>query len=351
MVKQLMAEPISAPEATYDGFYLRNNLGCTGAVPSSGPYDLCPDIIQSNEPIPDAQSALSTLQSWGTTYSTEPIPGQTNYYYVRGMNGGSKQIASRVSLYSTPAQLIMLPTTWKNNALVTSQGLEYVNVQADPGHIGVGDDVFVWQQTPILADGSDFYSFVAQVNDAENSNPIPSVTSWLDMGQLLTNNLGFGFRNTCYVDGKAATWCHRLQLNVPTSIGNPGQLQILIAATGFAGNTVALVGDTIPANKIPILFEPQVISSDTFLAGITITPEAGFASSLAVQYWNDAGKPPATGATIAVLANYIVPESEIDKAGNRGLLNPVYCRYVQNALHITPQTIIALGAATFVATE
>ena len=106
MTNMALATDTSA--ATFDGFYLRNNLKCNGSVPSPGPYDLCPDIIQSLDVISDPQTTLSTPGSWATAYNVAPTPGITNYYYVRGLNGATDSVTSNVSLYYAPAQLILL---------------------------------------------------------------------------------------------------------------------------------------------------------------------------------------------------------------------------------------------------
>jgi hypothetical protein len=333
---------------TYDGFYLRNSLSCTGTIPSPGPYDLTPDIIQSDTAIPDAQSALSTQQSWSQTYASEPAVGQANYYYVRGINGAATPINSQVSLYYAPAQLIMFPSSWKNNSLPTSKGLDAVNVQAQPGHIAVGDDAFLWKNTPAPANGGGYYGFVAQVNDARNSNPIPAVTSWLGMSSLLTQNLGFGFRNTCYVEGTAPTWLHRLTLDIPRSLQQPGQLMITFSSKGFTGTTVGLLADQFGSDQQPIMINPFTITQDGASTGIMLTAEPGFSTSFAVQYWNPSGTPPAPGSTLTISVDYIVPQDQLAHAVGAGLVNASRALYLQQVVNIGPTATAMLGSATFV---
>lgn len=340
--------PASAATTTYDGFYLRNSLQCTGAIPSPGPYDLCPDIIQSPQPIPNAQSALSTQQSWAQTYSTDPAPGATNYYYVRGINGAAASTDSRLFLYCAPSQLLMFPSSWKNNVLPAANGLDYVGVETDPGHIGVGNNAFVWKNTPVLAGDGSYYGFVAQVNDANNSNPIPTVTSWLDMGILLSQNLGFGFRNTSYVDGSAATWYRRLALEIPQSIGEPGNLVIGISASGFTGGTVGFVADLFSNSQQPIMLLPTKIVQDGALSGINLTVDPGFATSIAIQSWNTSGNTPAPGSSITISVNYVVPNDQVVQVASQGLLNSARDRYWQQTLNVGPQQWVVLGSASFV---
>jgi hypothetical protein len=337
-----------APAPTGDGFYLRNNLNCNGTIPSPGPYDLCPDIIQSNVPIPNAQSVLSTQQSWGQAYSTDPTVGANNYYYVRGINGGAAAVDSQIYLYYAPAQLILFPTSWRNNMLQTSKGLDSVNVQADPGHIDVGSDAFVWKNTPVPADGSSHYNFVAQVNGADNANPIPTVTTWLEMSNLLTQNLGFGFRNTCYVDGSAQNWSRRLMLDVPLSMEQAQQLVITLSATGFVGATVGLLADTFGSNQQPIMMLPSKITQDGSATSITIPVEPGFSTSLLIECWGGPGQPPAPGSSITVTVDYLVPNNQLAQAAGLGLINSSRNRSLQQKVGVGPQPVAMLGAASFV---
>jgi len=346
MTPRNASNPASA--STYAGFYLRNNLNCNGAVPSPGPYDLCPDIIQSNAAIPNAQSTLSTQQSWAQAYSTDPTLAQTNYYYVRGINGAAASVTSQVYLYYTPAQLILFPTLWKNNMLSTSEGLDCVNVQADAGHIDVGDDAFVWKNTPIPADGSTYYNFIAQVNGVDNSNPIPSVTSWLDMSNLLTQNLGFGFRNTSYIDGSAQNWYRRMMLEVPQSMEQAQQLIISLSATGFVGATVGLLADMFGSNQQPIMMLPSQIKQDGATTSITIPVEPGFSTSLLIECWNGPGQTPAPGSSITVTADYLVPNNQLAQAAGLGLINSSRNRSLHQTVGVGPQAVAMLGAASFV---
>jgi hypothetical protein len=90
--------------ATYDGFFLRDNLASEGAVPAAPPYNQCPDIIQSLVPLPDPEAALGAPSSWERAYRTEPLPGM-NYYYARGLNGTSATFDGKMALYWCPAEL------------------------------------------------------------------------------------------------------------------------------------------------------------------------------------------------------------------------------------------------------
>lgn len=189
------SSPAAASQSTYNGFYLRNNRHCNGQLPFKAPFHLCPDIIYRDRRLSNPQAELGNPASWETSYPSQPVAGSTNYYYVRGLNGSQGSASQHLFLYYMPAQLILLPATWKNNVLKDQKGTGYVPVNNIPSqNIGVGEQAFVWQNTPAPSYGSDFYSFVGRVSDANGQgNSIPTISSWTDMSKLFTQTPGFGF--------------------------------------------------------------------------------------------------------------------------------------------------------------
>jgi hypothetical protein len=334
----------SASATVFDGFYLRNNLDCNGDVPSMGPYDLCPDIIQSATQIENPQSALSTPASWATSYNVAPTPGITNYYYVRGLNGAADAVTANVALYYAPAQLILFPESWQNNRLSTSKG-STVSIQADSGAIGVGDTPLLWKNTPSPAVG-DFYSFVAQAVDEPNVATPPVITTWTAMSTLLTQDLNYGFNTTAYVDADEPTWYARLGLTIPSSIASSGQVMLMISSNGFTSGTVGLIGDLFTSNQSAILLNPFTLTQGG-VTSLTVTLDPGFSSMLTLQYWPGSGTPPASGSTITLSASYIIPPEETGQALAAGIVNGPRATYLTQS-GIGPTATAILGSATFV---
>jgi hypothetical protein len=333
--------------ATYDGFYLRDNLASKGQVPALSPFSLSPDIIGSAVPIPNAQTALSSQDSWQTIYEVKPAPG-ANYYYVRGLNGSSQPFQGQVSLYCVPAQLLLFPSLWKNSPLTTANGLDTVSVSASPGHIGVGNDAYVlqWPAAQSQASNSTFCSFIAQ----NTAGPIPAINDWLALSQLLTQQLNFGWRNSVTFDPVADDgMLQRIGLSVPPSVSESATLQIIVTATGMAGDTISLLGDCFTPEQRQIVLLPAKLS-DPYSAGLVVTLDPGFQSSLAIQYWNTSGNVPAPGASLTVTVNYVVPTSRIERAVSLGVLSSGYSRAASRQLGVTvgPQQVAPVGAVTFV---
>lgn len=341
------AAPVQPGTAsTYDGFYLRDNLASQGTVPAVAPFNQSPDIIQSGMPVTNPGVTFSTLQSWCTLYPTDPAPGQ-NYYYLRGLNGSEEAFSGNLRLYWAPSQLILFPSSWKNNPLTAANGLEDVGVQADAGHIGVGDQPFLLDTaSQPLPDAHSFYAFVAQNTAA----PIPTISSWLEMSQLLTQQLGFGFRNVVSFDPVTGPMLYRLGLDIPMSVGESATLQLSISVQGIpAGDTIGLLADCYTPEMASIALLPTKTNGNGYMAGIQVNVDPGFRSSIAVQYWNTSGKVPAAGSQITLTANYVIPEEKIDRALVLGVLDS---RYAQPAVDssVTPQQVCPVGSVTFVAT-
>ena len=335
--------------STYNGFYLRDNLASDGVVPALPPYNQCPDIIQSPTPIPDPQTTLSTLDSWDRIYRTEPEAG-TNYYYARGLNGApSGAFDGELSVFWTPAELLLFPSLWKNSPLVTASGSETVSVSAAPGHIGVGAQPFVLAWPPPASRRGDatFTSFVAQ----NLASPIPTVSSWIEMAQLMTQQLNFGWRNGIAFDPIAnnGMMLHRMGITVPGTVGDSGVLQLILTSTGFVGDTVAVLADRYTAEQKTIQIAPTRITQDGQAIGIQITLDPGFHANLTVQYWNTSNSVPAAGSTINLAANYVVPKANLEHAVASGVIDSRHNQAVARQIGVGPTPVAPVGGVTFMA--
>jgi hypothetical protein len=328
--------------STSGGFFFRDNLQSQGQVPAPTPYDQCPDIIGSPRPLSNAASALSSPSSWNTLYDCEPVVGASNYYYLRGMNGGDDPARDKLGLFAAPAQLILFPSTWKNNPLTTAKGAETISVSAAPGKIGVGDQPFLWKATPAPA-GSTFYSFVARAVDTQGSGVIPA-DGWTAMSQLLTQLPAVGFRNLAYVDPAADTWTHVVAITIPAAVDTPQTLRLDVESTGFAGCTLGMVADRFTSQQELIELAPTPLV-DGQLRGITFTADPGFTALLTIQCWNPGAAVPVQ-SSITLSVNCLLTDDGIQEALQAGTLHYEH-RAAADALGPTP--VQPLGMITFVA--
>lgn len=331
-----------APTA-YNDFYFRNNIAATNALPSNGPFNLCPDIIQSDLELSNPQATLGSQSAYAQTFNTAPTYGKDNYYYLRGTNANNATVSPSLGLFYTPAQLIMHPETWQKNAIPAGTSPTQ-QIKVGTGDIGVTPAAFVLKDAQTPKD-ADFYSFAAQ-SQSVGGNPIPTITSWADMSDLLVNNLGFGFRNTCYVESDSVTWQKNFLLSVPSGITSPGSIMITLTLTGFEGNTITLVDNNNPSTPIISSFVANGNNPEIITAMLPLT--AGYSGSLGLQYENT-GSFPSSGSSIAVSALYEVPSGEVVATGMKGLLNHKFSEHLSSVLNMPHNQYAYIGNMVFVA--
>jgi len=206
------------------------------------------------------------------------------------------------------------------------------------------------EQNAVPPEDSDFYGFVAQVNDEQNSNPIPTINSWLDMGRLLTQDLGFGFATPATLkakpdlvspyDAEHSTEHHSVGTVNDHDLGNRIRRR-------YGGFDRRLIHERPKAADNRAVQDVQ----DGSNTGITMTASPGFATSVAIQYWNTSGNTPSPGASISVEVDYVVPSHELAQAVHLGLLNSRRHRYLQETINIGPQPTAVLGAARFIVAD
>ncbi|WP_223529963.1 hypothetical protein [Pseudomonas sp. GL-R-19] len=325
--------------------YLRNNLASKGSVPFSPPLGLCPDIIQSETPVPGFENEFSSIDSWQKSYNVEPAGGRPNYYYVRGMNGSQVTPTDSFSLYYSQAQVFMLPASFKGNLLSTESGAEASAVTAPPGHIGVGEQAFVW--TPPLVNRDGYFNLIAQLNSGCHPDPVPPVSNWLDLAKLIGQTPTFGFRNQAVVSGNQ--WVRRQELRVPASFASTA-LTITLSATGLTGTTVCLLCDTVAPNQKPIVLGPLTVPADGQLTGAQFTIPAGYTANLAVQFWNLDNVQVAPGSTLRVTFGYpVTTGAEFERAVQEQLVNHSFHDELSQPLSasIQPKAMAIVSQLTF----
>lgn len=321
-----------------EGFYLRDNLDSTGASPAAAPFNLCPDIIQSDAAVPP--STFNSVSSWEQAYATDPIQGSANYYYVRSMNGASSKRAGAAALSWAPAQVFNFPAAWKANRMETAEKEETVVLQSDAEHIGVGAEPFVWTP-PAVPAGASYFNFVSQIVDPATPIQPPQVRSWIDLASLLANPQ-YGFRNEAVIDCDAGAWTHRQQLAVPPGFA-AAQLTFMLVASGFSGATVSLLCDAFTPSGKPIMIMPTVVAGDGIVAGAVMPMEPGYSASLAVSCRMPVGTSLKPGASLTLLIMFpLATASDLDHAMQSGAV-----RHIALARDIGPTPVAIASTLTF----
>jgi hypothetical protein len=334
----------------FNGVYLRPNSGNAGSVPASGPYSASPDIwFAGTTPIPNFQQALATDSSYATSSSNNIYSGQTNLIYVRGKNGSSVNKTNTVQLYYAPSGIINSPSQWQNNVIKTDLGQTqgHINNLA-PKTVGVCDATFVWTNVAPPPPGSDHYCLFAQFNDANNSNPFPSVDTALDMGALIMNNLGWGWRNTSMI-AATPTWQYTEPLSIPVDYPTTNAYSIFISPTGYVGWDAEFYASRPDSAGNPIKLGRTKVTQDGVLLGVSSAVlEPGYQALMTVNMYSPNGSKPPAGARVPMSVNYVASHpAQLREAVARNLIDAEFMlrlrRFCPDAFDITPQAWIIQG--------
>lgn len=329
----------TAGPAAASGFYLRDNLASKGAAPSSGPLNLCPDIIQSDTEVADPGVAFGGSDSWARSYATDPAPAVQNYYYVRSMNGGAAKQDGAAALNWAPAQVFNFPLAWKSNRLETSGRAESVDLEAQPSFVAVGAEPFCWTP-PALPYGATYFNLVAALQAGATPVAPPVVASWIDLASLIANPQ-YGFRNQAQVSGQAG-WTHRQQLTVPASFAATS-LNFMLVASGFTGARVSILADTFTPSGQAIMIAPTAVAGDGIVVGAAMPMEPGYSASLAISCALPMGVSLAPGATLALMV--VVPlktAADYEQAMLAGV-----ARHIAGDGQVGPTPVAAVATLTF----
>lgn len=192
--------------------YLRDNVGDTGAVPSSGGISASPDIIVRNNTVADPQAAFG--QGSGTENSNslgyEVEAGQDNYVYVRMKNRGGQDAANvTASVYWSEVSTLVTPDMW------TLLGTSPV-IDVPQGDSLVVTNPITWNAGDIP--GTGHYCFVGILEHPNDpAPPTPSLMDWNQFREFIMNYNNVTWRNFNVVDLD------------PNQVDDPNEIPFIIA--------------------------------------------------------------------------------------------------------------------------
>lgn len=335
-----------ALDSTFNGLYLRPNLGSHGAVPAGGALSSSPDIwVGGTATVPNFQTALATTNSYASQSPGVVQQGLPNYIYVRALNGSASVQSASVRLFALPCGVLQWPSKWAQYAIPTD--IEYTPPQSpvfdapmnnvQPGAIGVAGQTFIWANPAPPPAGSDHYCFISWLDTP--SNPFPDVMSSLDLSALIVNNLGFGWRNVSMVSGEQATVSMQTQLDIPADI-LPGSRQYFIIVTprGFPpGWQIQMSCSRADDKGNQIAIARQSVSSQPGqFIGCYAYLSPGFSGTLTMSMFSD-GNAPAGRAGVDVQVQYVSAPKELDRALREGLIDVAMSRALASAFRGMPE--------------
>lgn len=175
--------------------YLRDNVGDTGVVPSTGSISASPDIISRPAAVADPQTAFG--QGSGTennnTLGYEVEAGQDNHIYVRMKNRGSSDANNvTATVYWSEVSTLVTPDMWTPVGTTPA-------VNVPQGDTLVVADPVIWASGDIPATGH--YCFVGILNHpGDPAPPLPGPTDWDGFRNFIRDLNNVTWRNFNVVD-------------------------------------------------------------------------------------------------------------------------------------------------------
>jgi len=294
----------------YMDMIMRDSLADIGKVPATGTLSHSPDIVPvGTMPLADPKATLQG--NWYKDIGQNLQANQYNYIYLRGRSlYPTPPETGTVSLFYTPASLIMWPQQWVKNTIKTEQGADTVEFgNTTFGEIVTGSEPFSWDPPP-LANSGDHYCLISRVATTGHPDPVPTSFSTIqDFINWVANNPGVAWRNVVLVNPGGAP---QIQVRVALTVTNAVDLYICLTGEGVTGSSAACAcgvegpDPVIAINRTEFTQEGEII-------GMTTSVPANFTGPLTVSWWNN-GTKPADGSSVMVEAFYIPPSpEEIDK--------------------------------------
>ncbi len=351
---RVQPRPLNADTSgIFPGLFLRPDPASNGTVPVPTNLSLCssPDIwCAGSTPVANFQTALATTNSYATASADNVLEGVPNYIYVRANNSTTQVQSTQVQLYGLPSGVLQWPSQWSDWAIptdITSSPVPLVyasTLSASANAIGVAQNTFVWQNPGAPPVGSDHYCFIAWLNNG--NNPFPNVLSQLDLAGLVTNNLGFGWRNTVFVSGSQPTIQMTTQLSIPSDISGGNAYSLVITPGGFpAGWELSMSCSETDSNGNNIAISQQPLPAAGQFFGVSVTLNPGYNAVITFNLFQN-GAAASAGASLTAALQYLAPPSELDRALREGLVDFALSRALHKAFRcdgIPIQPVICLG--------
>ena len=170
--------------------YLRDAVGDTGQVPSSGAVGDSPDIIVRSQRVldPDGSFGQNSGQADSPNLGGNARPSQNNYIYVRMKNrGGVPSLNTRAAVYwSEPATLVM-PAAWQLIGTTSP-------VDVPPNNVVAVSPELVWSAGQVPATGH--YCCVAVLaSDQDPAPALPPAGDWQGFLDFITGQNNVAWKN------------------------------------------------------------------------------------------------------------------------------------------------------------
>ena len=180
--------------AQYDDLFVRARLGDDGQIPrTTTGLSNSPDIIPYGiMPVDNPVQFFSG--NFNSYVAKDIVYNANNYIYLRGENLFNGARNGEIRCYYAPSNLLLYPSTWRENILFNSSGQNHIAVSSSAKNTPfVTPEPFVWQ-APFPPSNSHF-CMISQVSTESHPNPIPNTGDISSFAEYIASNGGMGWRN------------------------------------------------------------------------------------------------------------------------------------------------------------
>jgi hypothetical protein len=292
---------------SYEGFFIRNNVGDVPNNPKNSNWTNSPDIICSG---PDAladPNSIVNIDNYnkGIPFLNKQTPKVNNWVYVRGINPLAVPQTSTIFLYFVDTSIVLWPQNWKYAEITYAnrqQNFVQIQAPANTNNNGIAGTIVPFGWTP--PNTNTHYCLVGWANNGPDQLTPPdllSIGTVNDMGKFIINHPNVGWKNTQEVQATQPTFQGSAPIKGPSAGGllyiglqfskmpTDGEFQFSVPGPN-AENTIVY-----PRTRI-------VSSNQTIMLTVEYpaTP-GGFQTSLAFSYFKGATTPPDGSSIVPVV--------------------------------------------------
>jgi hypothetical protein len=283
----------------YNDIYMRAYLGDPGNVPRSTSYPLSasPDLIPyGTQPVTDVNSLLLD-SSWNQVYDTKLVINQTNYLYMRAQNLGTTTTSGVFSLYYAPSSLLLWPSVWQQNQLLTQAGESTQTLTLAANAKGVTPSAFAWNTaTP---PSGDHYCLIGMVSTPGHPATVPTDGSITNFANWIANTGSFAWHNVSTTSAGSPTWTKTVNYEQGTTASDI-YFQIVCSNVPVNSQVAFSCGEAGPTPPIN-LPKTTVTNGASFIVGMQSSVPANFTGDISYSYWSN-GIAPTAGFSITIQA-------------------------------------------------
>lgn len=292
-----------------DGTYPRQ---CSSSSPDIIPYGI--------NPVEDPDG-LFVINNWNKDLGQTLDARIFSYLYFRIANLSEKEQTGSLYLYYSPASLLLYPSFWKNNVLLTQDGKDHYDFKVEKnGRIVSGMDnaqgTFIWKPEMIT---NDHYCLVGRIVTPDHPNPIPETGDIDNFATFISTNPNYAWRNVTVIDRNTPNQSIDVRYNQEEL---EADVYFMLTCKNLpVGAEVMFSCPTTGPQPLIHMEKAKITNPKIQVLGIKCHVPSNFVGEITYSYWAN-GLKPTKGFEITLEAIYIPGENS--RLNSLGVCKPLH---------------------------